>query len=182
MKQTKQEWIDNKDFLPDILKYAEVSELEKYFGNSLINLNKELRFPIQDSAYLHDYIMNFFLPTMADYGYTVQRRSVKHFKSAKHIPLLMRDFHDAKDVFKVLATIENPIGGKEAQESLPWCDGHGFIVDFFLYDLAHSGYVLQKSQKKFDFKDMEKDIQIYKNKVSDNLASILKATKNFNEA
>ena len=67
-------------------------------------------------------------------------------------------------------------------ENLPWCDGHGFIVDFFLYDLAHSGYVLQKSQKKFDFKDMEKDIQIYKNKVSDNLASILKATKNFNEA
>jgi hypothetical protein len=179
MKQTKEEWIDSRDFLPDFIKH---SESGSYFEAVLKLLNKELHEPINDPTILQSYTIDFFLPTMADYGYTVQRRSVKHFKNAKHIPLLMRDFHDAKDVFKVLATIENPIGGKEAQESLPWCDGHGFIVDFFLYDLAHSGYVLQKSQKKFDFKDMEKDIQIYKNKVSDNLASILKATKNFNEA
>lgn len=82
-------------------------------------------------------------------------------ESGEYLPHFMRDFHDQKDVFKAMHnTIQN------ANENGNPRDGHIYVVDTFLWYMARCGYTLQKSRKDVPFKDMQCDIDRFKNEVS----------------
>lgn len=81
--------------------------------------------------------------------------------SGDYLPLFMRDFHDQKDVFKAMHnTIRN------ANDNGNPRDGHIYVVDTFLWYMARCGYTLQRSRKDVQFKDMQDDIDRYKNEVN----------------
>lgn len=82
-------------------------------------------------------------------------------ESGEYLPHFMRDFHDQKDVFKAMHnTIQN------ANENGNPRDGHIYVVDTFRWYMARCGYTLQKSRKDVPFKDMQCDIDRFKNEVS----------------
>lgn len=71
--------------------------------------------------------------------------------SGKHLPKFMRDFHDQKDLFKLIYyCYEN--GTHEIGVDVPnWVQAHVFTIDWFLWWMASRGYTLQKTRKKVDF-------------------------------
>jgi len=82
-------------------------------------------------------------------------------ESGEYMPPEFRDFHNQKDLFKAMHnTISN------ANENGNWRDGHIYVVDTFLWYMARCGYTLQRSRKKVPFRNMEDDIQRYKNEIS----------------
>lgn len=82
-------------------------------------------------------------------------------ESGEYMPPEFRDFHNQKDLFKAMHnTINN------ANENGNWRDGHIYVVDTFLWYMARCGYTLQRSRKKVPFRNMEDDIQRYKNEIS----------------
>lgn len=81
--------------------------------------------------------------------------------SGEYLPSFMRDFHDQKYVFKAMHnTIRN------ANDNGNPRDGHIYVVDTFLWYMARCGYTLQRSRKDVQFKDMQDDIDRYKNDVN----------------
>lgn len=81
-------------------------------------------------------------------------------KEAEHMPPFMRDFHDQKDLFKYIGAIvdkENKGGHRDL--GITWVDGHIYTVDFFLWLMAAHGYTLQKSRKKFAFRDINETLK-----------------------
>ena len=89
-------------------------------------------------------------------------------KSGEYLPPELRDFHDQKDLFKAMHnTIHN------ANENGNPRDGHIYVVDTFLWYMARCGYTLQKSRKQVPFKDMEDDIQRYKDEMTQAFQSMI---------
>jgi len=77
-------------------------------------------------------------------------------KDGKYLPKFMRDFHKTKLLFKMFHT-------KQAKPEPPfkrphWMDGQVYVIDLFLYFMAKRGYTLQKSRQKFDFEDIDKEL------------------------
>src|SRR5687768_4809371 len=71
--------------------------------------------------------------------------------SAEHLPLLMRDFHDQKDLFKAIHRWAYADGTKEP---CSWADAHIYTVDMFLCYMAVHGYTLQRCRANVDFCDL----------------------------
>lgn len=67
----------------------------------------------------------------------------------KHLPDFMRDFHDQKEVFKVMHAVQDVPEG--FGPSVSWRDGHIYVIDRFLWYMARRGYALQKSRAKQEF-------------------------------
>lgn len=89
-------------------------------------------------------------------------------KSGEYLPPELRDFHDQKDLFKAMHnTIHN------ANENGNPRDGHIYVVDTFLWYMARCGYTLQKCRKQVPFKDMDDDIQRYKNEMTQDFQSMI---------
>lgn len=80
--------------------------------------------------------------------------------SGEYLPRFMRDFHDQKDIFK---TMHNTI--HNADDNGNPRDGHIYVVDTFLWYMARCGYTLQRSRKDVSFKELQEDIDRYKDKV-----------------
>ena len=80
-------------------------------------------------------------------------------KKAQHLPMFMRDFHDQKDLFKMIdeLTIIEP---DELRKPLTWQEGMIYTIDTFLWAMARFGYTLQKTSKKLDFEDIQETIKI----------------------
>ncbi len=78
---------------------------------------------------------------------------LKWLESGKHLPEMMRDFHDQKDLFKVMHGIyENKDNESDVHPNMPnWTSGHVYTVDWFLWYMAGRGYTLQKSRKDLQF-------------------------------
>ena len=77
-------------------------------------------------------------------------------KSGKHLPKIMRDFHDQKDIFKDMHRLyESEENESETSPGMPtWVKGHIYVVDWFLWYMARRGYTLQKTRKKLPFEGM----------------------------
>ena len=73
-------------------------------------------------------------------------------KSGEHMPVMMRDFHDQKDLFKV---IHNLYSESESLQNVNWVHAHQYTIDCFLWYMAARGYTLQRSRKKVEFYDFE---------------------------
>jgi len=98
----------------------------------------------------------------------VRDKLTEWLKSGEYLPPELRDFHDQKDLFKAMHnTIHN------ANENGNPRDGHIYVVDTFLWYMARCGYTLQKSRKQVPFKDMEDDIQRYKDEMTQAFQSMI---------
>lgn len=71
-------------------------------------------------------------------------------RSGKHLPDLMRDFHDQKDLFKAIHETTD-VGDNEMAAKVDWVTGHVYVVDIFLWWMAKHGYTLQRSRRKMPF-------------------------------
>ena len=88
--------------------------------------------------------------------------------SGEYLPRFMRDFHDQKDMFK---TMHNTI--HNADDNGNPRDGHIYVVDTFLWYMARCGYTLQRSRKDVPFKELQEDIDRYKDEVKNTFQSIV---------
>lgn len=77
-------------------------------------------------------------------------------KAGKYLPQQMRDFHDAKDVFKAIHEI---IDQNETANKIGWVDGQIYTIDVFLWFMARRGYTLQRCRAKLPFRDLEADVK-----------------------
>ena len=76
-------------------------------------------------------------------------------ESGEHLPALMRDFHDQKDLFKSIHELVD-FGG---HDEVTWVAGHCYVIDIFLWFMAKRGYTLQRSRKRLPFRDIGADIE-----------------------
>ncbi len=97
-------------------------------------------------------------------------------KKAQHLPKFMRDFHDQKDLFKMIdeLTIIEP---DEIRRPLTWQEGMIYSIDTFLWAMARFGYTLQKTSKKLDFEDIQETIKVQNDARSQRFAGILNRSR-----
>jgi hypothetical protein len=90
----------------------------------------------------------------------------------KHLPDIMRDFHDCKDLFK---TIDQYIVCEDGHpaEKVSWVQGHCYTVDVFLWFMAQHGYTLQKSRAKVEFDDLGERLRLARKERSNAFAKLL---------
>lgn len=82
--------------------------------------------------------------------------AVKQWRSkARYLPSVLKDFHDAKDVF---ASIEFYYG-RSKDFPVDWVSGQVYVIDFFLWFMAAHGYTLQKCKTKLPFCDLQTTIE-----------------------
>jgi hypothetical protein len=97
--------------------------------------------------------------------------------SGKHLPPIIRDFHDAKDVFKTMhSSMDLGKFPKEIQ-SLGWINCHIFIIDVFLWWMAKRGYTLQKSRQKVGFLNLQEEIEFRRNEEKEQFRRFLNQRK-----
>ena len=78
--------------------------------------------------------------------------------SARYLPAPLRDFHDAKSVFKTIhARIKDDPQAMIKRPS--WVEGQCYVIDTFLWFMARRGYTLQRSRVKIPFRDLAADIE-----------------------
>ena len=94
-------------------------------------------------------------------------------ESGKHLPDILKDFHDAKDVFRAMhEMIGDP--PKNATVRQPSCvEGHCYTIDCFLWFMARHGYTLQKSRANQEFESLEVCVQAHRNRREQMLAHVL---------
>ena len=79
-------------------------------------------------------------------------------KDQKYLPDFLKDFHDQKDVFKL---IDKYIVSKmdTGPSKMPnWVEAHIYTIDAFLWIMAFYGYKLQKSRVDAEYGDLQSDI------------------------
>jgi hypothetical protein len=82
-------------------------------------------------------------------------------QASKHLPDVLRDFHDQKDVFKAMHELQKPadpsdvIGG---HYSIDFVTGQCYVIDRFLWFMARRGYTLQRSRADLPFRDLLADV------------------------
>lgn len=104
-----------------------------------------------------------------------RRQTIDEFRSGgKHLPRILRDFHDQKDVFKTIhSTVELP---KELA-NLSWVAAHIYVIDIFLWFMAKRGYTLQKSRANVEFVNINDDIKRVKDAETEALRNYLNQRK-----
>jgi len=78
-------------------------------------------------------------------------------REGQYLPEFMRDFHDQKDLFKALQDVvdrANAKNGSHRSLNASWTEYHIYTVDIFLWVLAAHGYTLQRSRRRFGFRDI----------------------------
>jgi hypothetical protein len=86
----------------------------------------------------------------------------EYVKSEAHLPAPLRDFHDAKDFFKLLhrKCASNDDGTFEYNgDKINWVQGQCYVIDWFLHYMAQRGWTLQRSRAKVDFADLYEEIK-----------------------
>jgi hypothetical protein len=93
-------------------------------------------------------------------------------KDGKHYPPDFRDFHDQKDLFKLIHIVTN-VKSHEYCGDISWVKGQCYVIDIFLWCMARYGYTLQKSRSKLEFEDIQEAINAMKKNDAENFAKIL---------
>lgn len=79
--------------------------------------------------------------------------------SGNYLPKPLRDFHDAKDVFKTIHHLTNLEKFPPQIKEFGWINAQIYVIDVFLWFMAKRGYTLQKSRRKENFRSLEDDIK-----------------------
>lgn len=73
----------------------------------------------------------------------------QYVSEAMHLPEEIKDFHDQKDLFKIIqAWMESPNNQNKKELPNSWIDNHIYTIDCFLWFMGLHGYKLQRSKKK----------------------------------
>jgi len=95
-------------------------------------------------------------------------------KSGEYLPKPLRDFHDQKQVFQ---TIHERI--KEEPNALikrpSWVEGKCYVIDTFLWFMARRGWTLQRTRRNGEFRDLEEDVFVQKERREAHFNALLKA-------
>lgn len=92
-----------------------------------------------------------------------------------YLPKIIRDFHDQKYIFRLVDEVvdkRKEAGGSHQYlyRDMPnWIAGQIYVIDFFLWVMAHYGYTLQKSRANLDWADLDTDIKELKQEFFDQL-------------
>ena len=78
--------------------------------------------------------------------------------SGKYLPKFLRDFHDQKDVFKAIHEMY-AVQEKSLTKDVSWVAAHIYVIDFFLWFMARRGYTLQRTHRKGEYRDIQKDVK-----------------------
>lgn len=98
-------------------------------------------------------------------------------ESGDYLPKPLRDFHDAKNVFKTIHHFTNLEKFPPQIKELGWVNAHIYVVDVFLWFMAKRGYTLQKSRRKENFRSLEEDIEARKQQEEQIFKTMLNARK-----
>lgn len=81
----------------------------------------------------------------------------EYLKSGAYLPAPLRDFHDAKEVFKTMHSVV-AVEKNEYARSVTWVTGQCYVIDIFLWFMARRGWTLQRSRAAVDFRDLQGDV------------------------
>lgn len=88
-----------------------------------------------------------------------------YFKTQKHLPPFLRDFHDQKDFFKAMHEYFAEQEAKHPNKypkgmirNTEWAEGMCYTIDRFLKFMMFHGYKLQKDRSKGPFFDIHQTI------------------------
>ena len=77
---------------------------------------------------------------------------------SRYLPSILKDFHNAKDIFKWLH-VYYPVSA--SHEPLPdWCSGMIYVIDYFLHAMARCGWTLQRSRQPYAFSDLDEFLKL----------------------
>jgi len=74
-------------------------------------------------------------------------------ESGKYLPEFMRDFHDQKNLFKLIHNTYSQ-DNKNANLYPDWIKAHCYTIDWFLWFMGQRGYTLQKNRSNVEFKPL----------------------------
>jgi hypothetical protein len=80
-------------------------------------------------------------------------------KKGLYLPEVIRDFHAQKELFKAIHNTIS-INNHSYARDIDWISGQCYVIDIFLWYMARRGYVLQRSRKQMDFRDLQHDIDL----------------------
>jgi len=93
-------------------------------------------------------------------------------KSGDYLPEPLRDFHDQKDVFKLIHevtdTSKNDIAAK-----VDWVAAQVYVIDVFLWFMARRGYTLQRSRKRLLFRELDADVRAANERRDQHVSALL---------
>lgn len=93
-------------------------------------------------------------------------------ESGGYLPKPLRDFHDSKEIFKMIhATMD--INKNEYAKDITWVSGQCYVIDIFLWFMARRGWTLQRSRVNAEFRDLSADINEHKNSEAEIFRNIL---------
>ena len=96
-------------------------------------------------------------------------------KDGGHLPDILKDFHDQKDVFKAMhAMYEGKPKANERFEEISWVSGQCYVIDWFLWFMAMHGYTLQRSRAKVEFKSLDETIDADRKKMESIIGEMMK--------
>lgn len=91
--------------------------------------------------------------------------------SGKYLPVILRDFHDQKDVFKTVHELTN-VEGHEYCKDISFVTGQCYVIDIFLWFMARHGYTLQRSRMPLNFDDLATAIEQRRSRETEAFAKI----------
>lgn len=97
-------------------------------------------------------------------------------QAGKHLPNILKDFHDQKDVFK---TMHEMLGEQDSDATIKrpsFVEGQCYVIDCFLWFMARHGYTLQRSRAKLEFDCLADNIKAFEERRNAMLAKCLLPT------
>jgi hypothetical protein len=96
-------------------------------------------------------------------------------KSGKYLPEPLRDFHNAKTIFKIL----DEVSGRYKWGFLKppdWMTAQMYVIDIFLWWMAKRGYTLQRTRAKVEgLRDLHEDTQAFEEQLRKEFRNFLES-------
>lgn len=83
-------------------------------------------------------------------------------EAGKHLPDILRDFHEQKDIFVTMHTMLGPPNPRDTVKQPSCVEGHAYTIDCFLWFMARHGYTLQRTRTKLPFDSLAANVAAIK--------------------
>lgn len=93
-------------------------------------------------------------------------------KTGEYLPEPLRDFHDQKEVFKLIHEVTD-VSKNDIAAKVDWVAGQVYVIDVFLWFMARRGYTLQRSRKRLLFRELEADVRAANERRDQHLSALL---------
>ena len=104
----------------------------------------------------------------------VNRDIEKWRDNGGHLPEELRDFHDQKDLFRLMHRAFGDPKPDALVREPNVVEGHCYVIDKFLWFMARYGYTLQRTRSKLPFDSLSEDIANMRRERAESLARMFK--------